>query len=130
MYRIVLACKGVPTHAGAAGARDISNEFAQKPWHANVTCVWDGSQLILQAEKDFDSNGLARELKERKKEREEQKHPYRKEKRKNRKTHLSHTGLLMEGLTQWLGASASKLAVGLYSANAKRKRFTCLIRLG
>jgi hypothetical protein len=25
----------------------------------DVTCVWDGSQLILQAEKDFDSNGLA-----------------------------------------------------------------------
>jgi hypothetical protein len=24
-----------------------------------VTCVWDGSQLILQAENDFDSNGLA-----------------------------------------------------------------------
>jgi hypothetical protein len=26
------------------------------------------------------------------------KHPYRKKKRKNRKTHLTHTGLLMEGL--------------------------------
>jgi hypothetical protein len=59
MYRIVLACKGVPTHAGAAGARDISNEFTLRPWHANVTCVWDGCQLILQAENDFDSNGLA-----------------------------------------------------------------------
>jgi hypothetical protein len=30
--------------------------------------------------------------------REEQKHPYKKKKRKNRKTHLTHTGLLMEGL--------------------------------
>ena len=59
MYRIVLACKGVPPHAGAAGARDISKEFTHRPWHANVTCVWDGSQLILQAENDFDSNGLA-----------------------------------------------------------------------
>ena len=59
MYQIVLACKGVPTHAGEAGARDISNEFTHRPWHANVTCVWDGSQLILQAENDFDSNGLA-----------------------------------------------------------------------
>lgn len=59
MYRIVLACKGVPTHAGAAGARDISNEFARRPWQENVTCVWDGSQLVLQAENDFDSNGLA-----------------------------------------------------------------------
>src|SRR6266576_3290966 len=30
--------------------------------------------------------------------REEKKHPYKKKKRKNRKTHLTHTGLLMEGL--------------------------------
>jgi hypothetical protein len=30
--------------------------------------------------------------------REEQKHPYKKKKRKNRKTHLTHTGLLMEGV--------------------------------
>src|ERR1700680_4957321 len=30
--------------------------------------------------------------------REKQKHPYRKKKRKNRKTHLTHTGLLMEGV--------------------------------
>jgi len=30
--------------------------------------------------------------------REDQKHPYRKKKRKNRKTHLTHTGLLMEGV--------------------------------
>jgi hypothetical protein len=34
MYQIVLACKGVPTHAGVAGARDISKEFAHRPWHA------------------------------------------------------------------------------------------------
>jgi hypothetical protein len=59
MYRIVLACKGIPTHAGVAGARDICNEFEHRPWHENVRCVWDGSQLILQAENDFDSNGLA-----------------------------------------------------------------------
>jgi hypothetical protein len=59
MYRIVLAYKGVPTHAGAAAARDISNEFAHRPQHANVTCIWDGSQLILHAENDFDSDGLA-----------------------------------------------------------------------
>jgi hypothetical protein len=59
MYRIILVCKGVPTHAGAAGARDISEEFTHRPWQQNVTCVWDGSQLILQVDNDFDSNGLA-----------------------------------------------------------------------
>jgi hypothetical protein len=59
MYRIVLACKGVPAAAGAAGAHDITEDFTHRPWHENVTCVSDGSQLILQADNDFDSNGLA-----------------------------------------------------------------------
>ncbi len=59
MYRIILACNGVPAHAGLAGARDITEEFTHRPWHQNVSCQWDGSQLILQADNDFDSNGLA-----------------------------------------------------------------------
>jgi len=33
-------------------------------------------------------------------EEEKKKHPYKKKKRKNRKTHLTHTGLLMEGISQ------------------------------
>jgi hypothetical protein len=59
VYRVILACKGVPAHAGAIGARDISDAFTHRPWHQNVTCVWDGTQLILQAENDFDSDGRA-----------------------------------------------------------------------
>jgi hypothetical protein len=59
MYRIVLACKSVPPNAGAQGARDIAEEFTRRPRHENVTCVFDGAQLILQADNDFDSNGLA-----------------------------------------------------------------------
>jgi len=59
MYRIVLACKGVPANVGAVAARDITKEFIHRPWHQNVRCEWDGSRLMLQAENDFDSNGLA-----------------------------------------------------------------------
>jgi hypothetical protein len=59
MYRIVLACSGVPADVGAVAARDIIEEFMRRPWHQNVRCDWDGSRLILQAENDFDSNGLA-----------------------------------------------------------------------
>ena len=59
MYRIILTCKGVPASVGATCARDISEEFTHRPWHENVTCVWDGAQLILQAENDFDAKGLA-----------------------------------------------------------------------
>ena len=59
MYRVVLACKGVPASVGAVAARDITEEFTHRPWHRNVRCEWDGSRLILQADNDFDSNGLA-----------------------------------------------------------------------
>lgn len=58
-YRIVLACKGIPANAGTAAAQDITEEFAHRPQHKNVSCSWDGSRLILQAENDFDSTGLA-----------------------------------------------------------------------
>ena len=59
MYRIVLKCKGVPADAGPGAARDITEEFAHRSWHHQVICKWDGSQLVLQAQSDFDSNGLA-----------------------------------------------------------------------
>ena len=59
MYRIVLACRGVPEDVGPVAASDIAEEFTHRPWHKNVSCHWDGSQLILQADNDFDSSGLA-----------------------------------------------------------------------
>jgi hypothetical protein len=59
MYRIVLVCEDVPKDAGQAAARDITEEFTHRPWHINATCAWDGSQLVLQADNDFDSDGLA-----------------------------------------------------------------------
>jgi len=60
MYRIVLACYGVPQSAGAEAAADITAEFRDhRPWHNNVSCTWDGSRLVLQADNDVDSNGLA-----------------------------------------------------------------------
>ena len=58
-YRIVLACNGVPTGVGAEAARDITEEFTHRSWHQNLSCEWNGSRLILQADNDFDSNGLA-----------------------------------------------------------------------
>ena len=60
MYRIKLACLGVPVSAGPAAATDITAEFAvHRHWHKNVRCSWDGSRLVLDAENDYDSNGLA-----------------------------------------------------------------------
>jgi len=59
MYRIVLVCEDVPKDAGEAAARDITEEFTHRPWHVNATCTWDGSRLVLRADNDFDSDGLA-----------------------------------------------------------------------
>jgi len=60
MYRIVLICEGVPSAAGAEAATDITAEFEQhRPWHTNVQCSWDGVRLTLQADNDYDPEGLA-----------------------------------------------------------------------
>ena len=60
MYQIILSCDGVPENAGKEAAADITTEFAEhRPWHQNVHCSWDGRRLILQADNDIDSNGLA-----------------------------------------------------------------------
>ena len=60
MYKIVLACYGVPPVTAPKAASYITTEFTEhRNWHKNVSCRWDGSKLILQAENDFDSNGLA-----------------------------------------------------------------------
>ena len=60
IYRVVLVCGGVPKAAGPEVGLDIANEFADhRKWHANVTCVWDGSGLTLTAENNFDPKGLA-----------------------------------------------------------------------
>ena len=58
-YRVVLVCTGVPANAGAQAALDITEEFTHRPWHHNAVCRWDGHVLILQAENDFDPNGVA-----------------------------------------------------------------------
>ena len=60
MYRIVLACYGVPVAEGADAASDITAEFENhRTWWSRASCTWDGVRLILQADSDVDSDGLA-----------------------------------------------------------------------
>jgi hypothetical protein len=59
MYRIVLACTGMPPDEGLPGAQCIKEEFTHRPWHTNVKCEWNGTQLVLQADNDYDLKGLA-----------------------------------------------------------------------
>ena len=60
MYRLRLICTGVPDAAGEEGALNISTEFAvHRTWWKNATCRWDGTNLVLEADSDFDSDGQA-----------------------------------------------------------------------
>jgi hypothetical protein len=59
MYRVILASACVTPDAAEETARYITEEFKRRTWHSNVKCEWDGTRLILQADNDFDSNGLA-----------------------------------------------------------------------
>lgn len=59
MYRITLECDGVPAHAGAEAANDITEAFrAHYPHEHNVACSWNGNTLRLVAENDHDPDGL------------------------------------------------------------------------
>lgn len=59
MYRIVLACKGVPATVGAVAARDIPRSSPTGRGTRMFGVSGMGLDLMLQAENDFDSNGLA-----------------------------------------------------------------------
>lgn len=54
MYRIVLACEGIPPELGPTAAIDVSEEFSHRQWHQNVRCEWDRTRLLLYAENDWD----------------------------------------------------------------------------
>ena len=60
MFRVTLACEGVPATAGNAAALDIQKEFAEfRQHHRNVVCTFANGELVLTAENDFDPKGLA-----------------------------------------------------------------------
>ena len=58
-FRVTLACDGIPANEAPQAATDIADEFHKRAQHQNVTCKWDGHSLLLQAENDFDDQGLA-----------------------------------------------------------------------
>ena len=60
MHRVVIKCSDVPAQEGAEAATDIERTFREhRPHHQNVRCSFEGGELVLQAENDFDPNGLA-----------------------------------------------------------------------
>ena len=59
MNKARVSCKGLSHDEGAPAPEDILEEFVHRPWHKNVRCEWDGVSLWLEAENDFDANGMA-----------------------------------------------------------------------
>jgi hypothetical protein len=60
MFRVTLACNGVPAGVGPIAARDIQQNFAEhRQHHMNVICKFTNGELVLTAENDFDPDGLA-----------------------------------------------------------------------
>ena len=60
MFRIVLACGGVPADEGPRAAGDIAKEFndVRTPRYTNSTCVFENGSLVLSCDTDWDSGGL------------------------------------------------------------------------
>jgi hypothetical protein len=59
MYRVILECLDVPANEGLEDATDIERDFREyRPHHYNVKCTFVGGKLVLQAENDFDPDGL------------------------------------------------------------------------
>jgi hypothetical protein len=50
---------GLPLSDGSQAAIDITEEFTHRPWHENVKCTWVGRVLRLEADNDYDKDGLA-----------------------------------------------------------------------
>ena len=61
MYRIILSADGIRKEVGTQAAKDIAEAFAARPWHKNVTCMWDEANqaLLVEAENEYDNDGLA-----------------------------------------------------------------------
>ncbi|MCD6052656.1 MAG: hypothetical protein K0Q55_4074, partial [Verrucomicrobia bacterium] len=58
MYRVIVICEGVSPTCGNEAALDITAEFiALGDQYQSVQCEWNGTELILRAESDWDEDG-------------------------------------------------------------------------
>lgn len=59
MFKARVSCRGLSRDEGAPAPEDILEEFVHRPWHKNVRSEWDGVSLWLEAENDYDADGMA-----------------------------------------------------------------------
>jgi hypothetical protein len=58
-YLVTIRCIGLPPEHGEQTAKDITEGFRSRPWHSPAICEWDGKDLILRVENDFDNDRRA-----------------------------------------------------------------------
>jgi hypothetical protein len=54
-----MRCIGLTDSDGRNAPPDIIEGFSHRPWHAKVSCSWDGEFLWFEAENDYDPDGTA-----------------------------------------------------------------------
>jgi hypothetical protein len=59
MFRARVTFKGLTQDEGVSAPADILEEFTHRHWHTNVRSEWDGELLWLEAENDYDADGMA-----------------------------------------------------------------------
>jgi len=59
MFRTRVSCRGLSRDVGERAPAGILEEFTYRSWHRNVRSEWDGTALWLEAENDYDANGMA-----------------------------------------------------------------------
>jgi hypothetical protein len=59
MFEIVVSCRGTSEQAALIHFADILDEFKERPWHQVLSCTWEQKAILLRAQNDYDSSGLA-----------------------------------------------------------------------
>jgi hypothetical protein len=59
MFKVRVSCRGLLHEEAVSAPKDVLEEFSHRPWHTNVRCEWDGGSLWLEAQNDYDADGLA-----------------------------------------------------------------------
>jgi hypothetical protein len=59
VFRVSVACEGIPPDAWPDALVDVESEFSKRTWHHIVHCGWEGGALILVVDNDYDKDGAA-----------------------------------------------------------------------
>jgi hypothetical protein len=59
VFRVSVACEGIPPHVWPDALVDVESEFSKRTWHHIVRCNWEAGALILVVENDYDKDGAA-----------------------------------------------------------------------